>query len=58
LLIEHGSPPTGVVVVGDSRAGRRGYVRQGEPAAYGPWTAERSASDEWDGRDGVRALRP
>lgn len=58
LLIEHGSPATGVVLVGDSRAGRRGYVRRGELAVYEPWPAERSASDEWDGRGGVRALRP
>ena len=58
LLSEHGSPPTGVVVVGDSHAGRRGYVRRGELTAYGPWTTERSTSDEWDGRDGVRALPP
>ena len=58
LLTEHGSPPTGVVVIGDSRASRRGYMRRGEMTAYGPGTAERSTSDEWDGRDGVRSLRP
>jgi Mrp family chromosome partitioning ATPase len=58
LLTEHGSAPTGVVVVGDPRAGRRGYVRRGELPAWPPWTAERSAPNEWDGPDGVRALRP